>query len=201
MKSGTTADLVRLCFFCPNAPRFDSLEACDHVLCHSLAHGVYTLWSRVLQDCYYPTSTWRCWEPICTGRVDGLYPDWSTNCQRSVRCRGGRVVSALGCPAGQLSGGHSGCRPAHEVSCPRVSEGSAPAHLAPQRPVNPPAAPAPAHPLCWDKSPSLIQDRSPASRCRQYFRCSASGQRTVELCPGNQVRNAERTHFQKDSAN
>ncbi|XP_052125287.1 uncharacterized protein LOC113212387 [Frankliniella occidentalis] len=139
------------------------------------------------QDCQYPTASWRCWEPICTGRVDGPYPDWSTNCRRSVRCQGGRVTAAIGCPAGQLSGGHTGCRPAHEVSCPRVSEGSAPVHLAPLRPAAPATSPGPAHPLCFGRSPSLTQDRSPASRCRQYFRCSAGGQRSVETCPGAQV--------------
>ncbi|KAK3922448.1 Chitin-binding domain protein cbd-1, partial [Frankliniella fusca] len=139
------------------------------------------------QDCQYPTASWRCWEPICTGRVDGLYPDWSTACRRSVRCQGGRVTAAVGCPAGQLSAGHAGCRPAHEVSCPRVSEGSAPVHLSPLRPAAPASAPGPAHPLCFGRSPSLSQDRSPGSRCRQYFRCSASGQRSVETCPGAQV--------------
>ncbi|XP_034231465.1 uncharacterized protein LOC117639698 [Thrips palmi] len=143
--------------------------------------------STTSTDCEYPTPSWRCWEPICSGRVDGLYPDWSTNCRRSVRCQGGRVTAAIGCPSGQLSTGRGGCRPAHEVSCPRVSEGSAPVHLAPHQPAAAPVEPAPAHPLCWGRSPSLTQDRSPSSRCRQYFRCTASGQRSVETCPGTQV--------------
>lgn len=151
------------------------------------------LCAKFLQDCQYPTASWRCWEPICTGRVDGLYPDWSTSCRRSVRCQGGRVVATYGCPAGTLwsqanpgQGSTAGCRPAHEVSCPRVSEGSAPVHLSPQRVATPSVVPGPAHPLCYGRSPSLTQDR--ASRCRQYFSCSATGQRSVETCPGAQVR-------------
>lgn len=57
-----------------------------------------------------------CYEPLCTGRVNGHYPDTSHQCERSFECSGGTLKAVYGCPAGQLHNGHT-CLPADAVPC------------------------------------------------------------------------------------
>nr|CAD7607182.1 unnamed protein product [Timema genevievae] len=61
-----------------------------------------------------------CYEPLCTGRVNGLYPDTSHGCRRTFECLGGSIRAVFPCPDGQLHDGRS-CSPADTVSCPSVS--------------------------------------------------------------------------------
>nr|CAD7410603.1 unnamed protein product [Timema poppensis] len=61
-----------------------------------------------------------CYEPLCTGRVNGLYPDTSHGCRRTFECLGGSIRAVFSCPTGQLHDGRS-CSPADTVSCPSVS--------------------------------------------------------------------------------
>ncbi|KAG4068580.1 hypothetical protein HA402_004921 [Bradysia odoriphaga] len=57
-----------------------------------------------------------CYEPVCTGRVDGHYPDTTHACRRSFQCKSGHLVSIDNCPYGQLFSGHS-CTAQDFVTC------------------------------------------------------------------------------------
>lgn len=57
-----------------------------------------------------------CYEPLCTGRINGQYPDTSHHCERSFECSGGTLQAVYGCLAGQLHNGQM-CLPADTVAC------------------------------------------------------------------------------------
>nr|XP_019535872.2 uncharacterized protein LOC109407331 isoform X2 [Aedes albopictus] len=63
-----------------------------------------------------------CYEPICTGKTNGIYADTTQACRRSYECRGGKLIAIENCPLGHLFDG-SKCAPQHEVSCesPKIS--------------------------------------------------------------------------------
>lgn len=53
---------------------------------------------------------------MCTGRIDGHYPDTTHACRRSYQCKSGRLISIDNCPYGQLFNGHS-CAIQDYVTC------------------------------------------------------------------------------------
>lgn len=57
-----------------------------------------------------------CYEPVCTGRIDGHYPDTTHACRRSYQCKSGRLFAIDNCPYGQLFSGHS-CAVQDFVTC------------------------------------------------------------------------------------
>lgn len=57
-----------------------------------------------------------CYEPVCSGRIDGVYQDTTHACRRSYSCRGGNIVSIDNCPHGHLHNGES-CQPQEFVVC------------------------------------------------------------------------------------
>lgn len=57
-----------------------------------------------------------CYEPVCTGRIDGVYPDTTHACRRSYTCRSGRLLSLDNCPYGKLHNGHA-CAAQDDVTC------------------------------------------------------------------------------------
>ncbi|XP_039436777.1 uncharacterized protein LOC120418434 isoform X1 [Culex pipiens pallens] len=67
------------------------------------------------QKCVRSEAT--CYEPVCTGRTNGLYPDTTQGCRRSYECQGGVLIAVENCPHGfRFSGGS--CVPPHEAgSC------------------------------------------------------------------------------------
>ncbi|XP_042883246.1 uncharacterized protein LOC122260168 [Penaeus japonicus] len=84
----------------------------------------------------------------CTARRDGLYPDLATDCSLYYRCIGGVVFSYL-CSAGEALGyGTEACRPAAEVTCPRLP---------------------PSTPPCLNQTNGYYPDYTQA--CRGYYRC------------------------------
>ncbi|XP_069684255.1 neurogenic locus notch homolog protein 1-like isoform X2 [Periplaneta americana] len=109
-----------------------------------------------------------CYEPLCTGRVNGQYPDTSHQCERSFECSGGALQAVYSCPAGQLFNGHA-CLPADTVPC-QAPESTA---VAIQVPTSNPCKDLP------DGShTAALQDD-----CRSYILCK-SGQNLATLrCP------------------
>ncbi|XP_055643350.1 uncharacterized protein LOC129779727 isoform X2 [Toxorhynchites rutilus septentrionalis] len=57
-----------------------------------------------------------CYEPICTGKTNGIYADTTQACRRSYECFGGKLIAMDNCPQGHLFDG-SRCAPQHEVNC------------------------------------------------------------------------------------
>lgn len=57
-----------------------------------------------------------CYEPICTGKVNGIYQDTTAACRRYYTCSGGKLTDMENCSLGQLHDGYS-CQPQNEVSC------------------------------------------------------------------------------------
>ncbi|XP_067006827.2 neurogenic locus notch homolog protein 1 [Anabrus simplex] len=108
-----------------------------------------------------------CYEPLCTGRVNGRYPDTSHGCRRSFQCVGGALRAVVGCPAGRLHNGHA-CLSSAEVKCP-----------APDRTAV--AYPVPAADLCAGVADGT--HAAPDVHCRRYLLCRA-GQTISDLrCP------------------
>ncbi|XP_058452680.1 uncharacterized protein LOC131431154 isoform X1 [Malaya genurostris] len=68
------------------------------------------------QKCVHSQGT--CYEPICTGKSDGIYADTTQACRRSYQCKGGMLIRMDNCPQGHLFDG-SKCVPQHEVTCER----------------------------------------------------------------------------------
>ncbi|XP_001658315.2 uncharacterized protein LOC5569084 isoform X1 [Aedes aegypti] len=57
-----------------------------------------------------------CYEPVCTGKTNGLYADTTHSCRRSYECSGGKLIAVANCPLGHLFDGNK-CAPQHEVTC------------------------------------------------------------------------------------
>jgi len=50
------------------------------------------------QDC---AEGGECFEPLCTGKVDGLHSDTTHECKRLLHCKGGRLTQITSCPPEQ----------------------------------------------------------------------------------------------------
>lgn len=48
-----------------------------------------------------------CYEPVCTGRIDGTYADTTHNCIRSFTCKGGMLKEVNSCLSGETHDGYS----------------------------------------------------------------------------------------------
>nr|XP_027226146.1 uncharacterized protein LOC113818178 [Penaeus vannamei] len=84
----------------------------------------------------------------CTARRDGMYPDLATDCTLYYRCLDGAVYS-YSCPSGEgLGYGSESCRPAAEVTCPRLP---------------------PSTPPCLNQTNGYYPDYTQG--CRGYYRC------------------------------
>ncbi|XP_047502426.1 uncharacterized protein LOC125047923 [Penaeus chinensis] len=84
----------------------------------------------------------------CTARRDGVYPDLATECTLYYRCLDGAVYS-YSCPSGEALGyKNESCRPAAEVTCPRLP---------------------PSTPPCLNQTNGYYPDYTQA--CRGYYRC------------------------------
>ncbi|CAK1602793.1 unnamed protein product [Parnassius mnemosyne] len=44
-----------------------------------------------------------CYEPLCAGLPDGVYPDSSHECRRSLLCRGAELRAVVSCPGGKCT--------------------------------------------------------------------------------------------------
>lgn len=109
-----------------------------------------------------------CYEPLCTGRVNGHYPDTSHQCERSFECSGGTLKAVHGCPAGHLHNGHM-CLPADAVSC-QVPESTA---VVIQVPTSNPCMNLP------DGTHTATLDDD----CRSYILCKAGQNLATLRCP------------------
>ncbi|KAG8233759.1 hypothetical protein J437_LFUL003830 [Ladona fulva] len=119
-----------------------------------------------------------CHEPICTGRVDGSYPDSSENCKRSFCCRGGHLTAVIPCPEDQLFG--PPCLPSHLVTCPLLSSTSVSILIGGNRPAKI-LIPANSGP-CSHLKDGLHRNFS-GDGCRRYFRCHNGKLVSRNSCP------------------
>lgn len=71
-----------------------------------------------------------CHELVCTGRVNGHYPDGSHDCRRSYYCVGGVLQALISCPTGTRYNGTS-CHPAEHVKCPTSDKSAVDVHILP----------------------------------------------------------------------
>ncbi|PSN39541.1 hypothetical protein C0J52_17522 [Blattella germanica] len=110
-----------------------------------------------------------CYEPLCTGRVNGHYSDTSHNCERSFECSGGVLKAVYGCPNGKLHNGHA-CLPADNVMC--QSPDSTAVVIRPSS-YNP----------CTTLSdgPHPLRDKN--GDCRTYILCKDRKKFATLLCP------------------
>lgn len=57
-----------------------------------------------------------CYEPVCTGRTNGVYQDTTHACRRSFACHAGRIVAIDNCPPYHMHNGHQ-CVQQNNVMC------------------------------------------------------------------------------------
>ncbi|KAK6619385.1 hypothetical protein RUM44_003767 [Polyplax serrata] len=69
-----------------------------------------------------------CYEPVCTGRIDGTYPDTTHDCTRSFTCKGGQLEEVNSCPSEQKHDGLS-CVPSQVHNCERPEKTAASFHF------------------------------------------------------------------------
>ncbi|XP_049548140.1 uncharacterized protein LOC125959362 [Anopheles darlingi] len=109
-----------------------------------------------------------CYEPVCTGKTNGVYGDTSQNCQRSYRCKGGSIEHVDICPIGRAFDGRR-CSPVEEITCENPSLSSASFNYE-------------ADSRCYGLTNGnhVLQD---SGNCRKYLVCHANQVQDVLECP------------------
>mgnify|MGYP002716442223 CR=1 FL=1 len=65
-----------------------------------------------------------CYEPVCTGRIDGTYADTTHDCVRSFTCKGGMLEKVNSCPPGEKYNGRL-CVPSQLQKCEKPQKTAA----------------------------------------------------------------------------
>ncbi|KFB38673.1 hypothetical protein ZHAS_00006067 [Anopheles sinensis] len=111
-----------------------------------------------------------CYEPICSGKTNGVYADTTQACNRSYRCRGGKLVSMENCPPGTLFDGRD-CVAQDRVVCESPEATSASFQYD-------------ADPRCYGLSDgNHLLPGGDAKDCKKYLRCEANQVVDVLECP------------------
>ncbi|XP_055921928.1 uncharacterized protein LOC129952957 isoform X2 [Eupeodes corollae] len=114
-----------------------------------------------------------CYEPVCTGRTNGIYQDTTHACRRSYSCFSGRLVSIDNCPPKHL---HNG------MQC--VSQDLVMCDLPQNTAI---AFPFSGDNRCVGKENGL----HPINKCNEYIKCRNEEVENVNRCPEGYLFKAE----------
>ncbi|XP_073987696.1 zonadhesin-like isoform X2 [Rhodnius prolixus] len=118
-----------------------------------------TIFNNQLNKCSISGS---CYELVCAGRRDGIYPDTTENCTRFYSCIGGFLASLHSCPQGTIFSDNR-CRSALKASCEPIE-----AALYHRQ-----------HDLCENHLDGYLA----LADCSAYVLCSRGIEKQIFICP------------------